>query len=293
LSRIALNPPEARKAAKALEQAAEQFRELSLSLRGDFVPPMPAYMLARVVTTVAAASKELDGTATRLDGEAEILEKRAWWAEYADRLRGWGDMSDPLFTLAEAALEAAAANYLQKALKFGGWLHTTRMVELRLLRLGVLPTGQVIQIQRYLRYVEYERQWVWLNARAAALELNRASAAARALRAVGRVGTITTVVIPPAAQLMQDWNDPRFSTGEKAARAGIAAATEGGGALAGGWAGLQVGGAAGGAIGTAIFPGPGTAVGAGVGSVVGAIGGAFAGSKAGGWVKDKIFDHIF
>lgn len=290
--KIVLDPPEARRAAKALERAADEYRELSTALRGDFVPPMPAAMLARVVSTVAAASKELDGTAARLDGEAGILEKRAWWAELADRVRDGSDRLDPLLKTAEAALEAAAAQYLNKALRSGGWLRTTRMVELRLLRLGVLPSGQVIQIERYLRVVEQERRWVWLNPRAAAESLQRASAAARTMKAIGRFGTVTTVVVPPAAQLIEDWNDPRLGTGEKAARAGIATATEGGGALAGGLVGAQYGGTFGATVGS-IFPGPGTAIGAGVGATGGAIVGAFAGSKAGGWVKDKIFGKLW
>ncbi|SDN09349.1 hypothetical protein [Actinomyces ruminicola] len=103
--------------------------------------------------------------------------------------------------------------------------------------------------------------------------------AAPALKWAGRASTVLTAGLAGYEQYQKDSANPSMGEGEKIARAGTQAVTQGAGAYGGAWFGAQVGmtvGAVGGPVGVA------------VGGIVGGAIGGIAGSAAGKWLGDRI-----
>lgn len=103
--------------------------------------------------------------------------------------------------------------------------------------------------------------------------------AAPALKWAGRASTVLTAGVAGYEQYQKDSANPSMGEGEKIARAGTQAVTQGAGAWAVATAGAQAGmaiGAIGGPIGVA------------VGGIVGGAVGGIAGSAAGKWLGDRI-----
>lgn len=90
---------------------------------------------------------------------------------------------------------------------------------------------------------------------------------------VGRVGGVAGFAFAGGGQLIEDWNDPTLSAGDRIARAGTATVVEGGAGF--------VGGVAGAAIGQALIPIPV------VGAVIGGAVGGWIGGEVGKWANDN------
>ncbi|HEY3181624.1 MAG TPA: hypothetical protein VGJ77_02220 [Gaiellaceae bacterium] len=149
MARVVVNPLDLRRGASRLRDASKELTVVARALAGVGLPEMPAGVAAHVEGGIASARSLLDGNAPQLaDGSVE-LERRALWAEIADRLDAGYPLSGTQLkefvswmkdgTLLRFATphEAASAGRYLGVLYRGNFKHPDRLIELaQILRAG-------------------------------------------------------------------------------------------------------------------------------------------------------------
>jgi hypothetical protein len=149
MARVVVNPLELRRGASRLRDASKELTVVARALAGVGLPEMPAGVAAQVEGGIASARARLDGNAPRLADGAVELERRALWAEIADRLDAgypltgtqlkefvaW--MKDGTLLRYATPHEAANAGRYLGVLYRGNFKHPDRLIELaQILRAG-------------------------------------------------------------------------------------------------------------------------------------------------------------
>src|SRR4029453_8652426 len=85
--RIVIDPTELRRGATRIRDASSELSVAARSLGSLSMPEMPAGVAGEVEAGIASVSSQLQGMAPTLSEDAVELERRAVWAEIADRLQ--------------------------------------------------------------------------------------------------------------------------------------------------------------------------------------------------------------
>ena len=94
MTRIVVDPPEVRRAASRIRDAAGDFEVLRSRIRGHAMPELPPALAASVPAELSALASRVDMYAGLLPEDAKELEVRAFWAEIADELSGGSSLTD-------------------------------------------------------------------------------------------------------------------------------------------------------------------------------------------------------
>ena len=94
MTRIVVDPPEVRRAATRIRDAAGDFEVLRSRIRGHAMPELPPALAASVPAELSALASRVDVYAGLLPEDAKELEVRAFWAEVADELSGGSSLTD-------------------------------------------------------------------------------------------------------------------------------------------------------------------------------------------------------
>ncbi len=93
MTRIVVDPPEVRRAATRIRDAAGDFEVLRSRIRGHAMPELPPALAASVPAELSALAGRVDTYAGLLPEDAKELEVRAFWAEIADELSGGSSLT--------------------------------------------------------------------------------------------------------------------------------------------------------------------------------------------------------
>jgi hypothetical protein len=142
MARVVVNTVDMRRGAARLRDASKELTVVARALAGVGLPEMPAGVAAQVEGGIASARSLLDGNAPQLADGAVELERRALWAEIADRLNAgypltgtqlrefvaW--MKDGTLLRFATPHEAANAGRYLGVLYRGNFKHPDRLIEL-------------------------------------------------------------------------------------------------------------------------------------------------------------------